>query len=124
MGIHIGKIIQKAIKLKGISVVEFAKKINYTRGNAYNIFNKQTIDTGLLVKINSIIGDNLFFNFITNEEMEAQVNKTDDMKKVKTALKQWDEFMQYVKAKEPEKKVVSSAMKGKSSKKPVKKIKR
>lgn len=90
MTIHIGQVIKKTLKTKDISVADFAHKINYTRGNAYKIFNKKTIDTGLLIKINEVLGENLFFKFISDEEIEIKVEE-----KVKTvlSLKAWKEFI-------------------------------
>jgi hypothetical protein len=74
---HIGKIIKEQVKRKGISVTEFAEKINYSRRNVYEIFDKETIDTGLLIKINKIIDQNLFLLYLTDSEVTAIKNKSD-----------------------------------------------
>lgn len=66
---HIGKIIYAAVKHKEIGVTEFASKIHTTRRNAYKIFNRETIDTGLLIKINRVLGQNLFIHFLGKEEI-------------------------------------------------------
>jgi predicted transcriptional regulator len=81
MSIHIGKIIKDIVKSRQMDVTEFAKKINYTRRNAYKIFNKPSIDTNLLVKINKVLGENLFLNYLTDQEMAESING-----KVKTSL--------------------------------------
>ncbi len=69
MSVHIGKIIKETLKTKNIDVAEFANKINYTRGNAYKIFNKKSIDTDLLYKISKVLDENLFFHYISNDEI-------------------------------------------------------
>jgi len=69
MSVHIGKLIKETLKKKNIDVVDFANKINYTRGNAYKIFNKKSIDTDLLFKISKVLDENLFFHYISNDEI-------------------------------------------------------
>lgn len=66
---HIGKIIKAAVKHQEIGVTEFAEKINTSRRNAYKIFAKPGIDTDMLIKINKVLGKNLFFNFLMKEEI-------------------------------------------------------
>ncbi len=75
MSIHIGEIIKNLVKSKGISVTEFADKINYSRRNVYEIFDKKTIDTGLLIKIGSVLGKNLFLLYVS--DMEIAEHKAD-----------------------------------------------
>lgn len=69
MSIHIGKIIQRLVKEKGFTVTDFAKKINYSRRNVYEIFEKNTIDTGLLIKIGKLLNDNLFLHYISEADI-------------------------------------------------------
>lgn len=87
MAIHIGKIIKNLIKSKQIDVTDFARKINYTRGNAYKIFNKQSLDTNLLQKISVVLGENLFFNYITDEEIANYKNNKVKASEVISAIK-------------------------------------
>ncbi len=86
MSIHIGKIIQSLVKDKGIGVTEFSKKINYSRRNVYEIFNKKTIDTGLLIKINKILDENLFINYLSDSEIKSFKNS-------KTTKEEFDELI-------------------------------
>jgi plasmid maintenance system antidote protein VapI len=46
---HIGKLIQKEFKKTHHTVIWLAKKVGYSRNNIYNIFEKETIDTGVLI---------------------------------------------------------------------------
>ena len=71
MTIHIGKIIQETVRLKGMDVTEFANKINYTRRNIYKIFSKSSIDTDLLKKISKVLGENLFLKYVSTEEIAS-----------------------------------------------------
>ena len=87
MAIHIGKVIKDTLKSKKMDVTEFAKKINYTRGNAYKIFNKASIDTDLLIKISKVLGANLFFNFLTDDEIAEYKNSKVKSTEVLHALK-------------------------------------
>jgi hypothetical protein len=84
MAIHIGKIIKKLVKKKGFGVPEFAKEINYSRRNVYEIFERETIDTGLLIKVSKVLGENLFLHYITEEE----ISSFKDSKSTKEDLKE------------------------------------
>lgn len=71
MKMHIGKVIRQAVKTSGMSVTEFAKKINYSRRNIYSIFEKESIDTSLLVKIGQVLDRDFFSQY--NSGPPAQV---------------------------------------------------
>lgn len=58
--IHIGNKIKAVLKEKGLTVSEFARRINTSRENVYGIFKRQTVDTGLLHKINDVLGHDFF----------------------------------------------------------------
>ncbi len=101
MSIHIGEIIKNLVKSKGISVTDFADKINYSRRNVYEIFDKKTIDTGLLIKIGNILGKNLFLLYVSDKEIaehKAEKKSTTDelvetveqLKKIITSLEKVD----------------------------------
>ncbi len=88
MAIHIGEIIKELVKKSGISVTEFSEKINYSRRNTYQIFDKETIDTGLLVKISKVLKQNLFFNYITGEEIGEYKSKKIKNEEILSALQE------------------------------------
>jgi transcriptional regulator with XRE-family HTH domain len=75
MAIHIGKIIKGLVKSKGMSVTKFADAISYSRRNVYEIFDRETIDTGLLQRISKVLEQNLFLHYITEAEIVAFKNK-------------------------------------------------
>jgi hypothetical protein len=60
MEIHIGQLIKKRLQETGVSKTEFARRINKTSQNVYDIFERKTIDTGLLYTISTILDFNFF----------------------------------------------------------------
>ena len=65
---HIGEQIKSVLEKKGLSVTEFAKRINKSRENCYSILSRKTIDTGLLVKISSVLEYDFFDQFSTKSQ--------------------------------------------------------
>lgn len=69
---HIGNRIKEEVSKKNISVTDFAKLINKSRPYTYSIFEKENIDTELLIHISSVL--NLspasFFEDITPSVMQ------------------------------------------------------
>lgn len=65
--IDIGNIIKQTLKSEGISVSQFAEQIHCTERNVYKIFNKPSIDTSLLARINIALGKNLFLYYMSPE---------------------------------------------------------
>jgi len=53
--IHIGSLVKKISKEKGISVKEFTKELSCTRGNIYDIFRRKKIEYTLLEKISNFL---------------------------------------------------------------------
>ncbi len=87
MAIHIGSIIKDALRTKNIDVTTFAKKMNFTRSNAYKVFNKESIDTEVLLRINKILGENLFFKYISDQEITEYNNSKVKSTEVLSAIK-------------------------------------
>lgn len=89
MKVHIGKLIQQKVKTKGITVVDFARKINYSRRNAYAIFKNESINTSLLSKIGKVLEYDFFNDYIkitpgsdrvSDQELEAYTKQSDKLK--------------------------------------------
>lgn len=79
--IHIGQQIKNVIERKGITITEFAKRINKSRENIYSIFTRKTIDTGLLSKISEVLEFDFFKSFsksLNNLEREIQSLKEEN----------------------------------------------
>ena len=83
--VHIGQKIKKIVNEQRIPVKEFASKINKSRTVVYNIFERKTIDTGLLDKIGIVLKHN-FFQYYINEE-EFSIAKDDGISYLKKTKK-------------------------------------
>lgn len=86
---HIGNKIKEEVSKKNISVTDFAKLINKSRPYTYSIFEKENIDTELLIHISSVL--NLspasFFEDITHSVMQM-VQKTFWLVEITTVIYQ------------------------------------
>lgn len=58
--IHLGEIIREKVKRSGMSITEFAEKINLSRPAVYQLFEKQSIDCELIRRISILLEENLF----------------------------------------------------------------
>ena len=61
---HIGQLIRDELKQQERTVTWLAKAINCDRTNIYNIFERESIDTNLLIRISKALNRN-FFEIIT-----------------------------------------------------------
>ncbi|MCF8202248.1 MAG: helix-turn-helix domain-containing protein [Crocinitomicaceae bacterium] len=61
--VHIGQEIKRVLDQSDISVTEFAKKINKSRGNVYSILTRSSIDTDLLSVISEVLNYDFFLLF-------------------------------------------------------------
>ena len=83
MEIHIGKLIKKRLLETGMSKSEFARRINKTSQNVYDIFERKTIDTGLLLTISAVLD----FNFFEPYSIQVKNNVSFSMKLKDSHLK-------------------------------------
>ena len=51
MQLHIGREIRRIAKQKQVKQIELAEMINTSKQNIYSIYQRKTIETGILVKI-------------------------------------------------------------------------
>ena len=58
--LHIGQRIKRQIEDSGMTTVWLAQQLGYHRTNLYKIYEKSTIDTGILLRISKITGYNFF----------------------------------------------------------------
>jgi len=73
---NIGAQIKAVLESKGMSVTEFAKRINKSRENCYSIFLRKTIDTGLLQNISKVLQHDFFMQYSTSyKQMEEETQK-------------------------------------------------
>ena len=74
--IFIGKIIQEELRRQERSVTWLSRKINCDRRNVYNIFSRQCIDTGLLLRISIALNVNFFevyYRFISVQSRNSAI---------------------------------------------------
>jgi hypothetical protein len=67
--VHIGNKIKKMVYESGIPIKEFAFNINKSRTVVYNIFQRETIDTGLLIRISQALDHNFFIYYVTSKNV-------------------------------------------------------
>jgi hypothetical protein len=84
----IGKIIECVVRQKRIPITEFAQKINTNRNNVYDIFQRDTIDTGLLQKISEILDHDFFQYFISIQTKTEIVSDKSNVYMVNSELMQ------------------------------------
>ncbi len=58
--IHLGNMIKRELKAQGRSVSWLARTINMERSSIYKIFDRNSLDVGLLIRI-SVVMDHDFF---------------------------------------------------------------
>lgn len=59
--IHVGQLIKDYVENHtDLKVVDFAKLLNYDRTNVYKIYGRPSIDTDLLLRINTVLSHDFF----------------------------------------------------------------
>ena len=72
--LHIGHLVKAVFDESGLTVAEFAKRIHCERTNVYKIFNRQTIDVALLVKISQALQHNFFVDVMNMSGLAADIS--------------------------------------------------
>nr|WP_272960531.1 XRE family transcriptional regulator [Barnesiella viscericola] len=67
---HIGNRIRDILTERGQSVVWLARQLSYSRTNIYKLFDKSTIDTGVLLRISIILHYDFFVEY--SNEIKAR----------------------------------------------------
>lgn len=94
--VHIGQKIKEVFESKGMTVVEFAKRINTSRENVYGIYKRKTLDVELLFKISEVLEYN-FFQYYINPVF-SPYPKIDELKsKLESAEKEIEYQKQIIK---------------------------
>jgi hypothetical protein len=89
--LHIGEEIKKVLSSSEMSVTEFAKKINKSRGNVYSIFLRNAIETDLLVIISDVLQYD-FFQLFSNSDKQLK-KKIEELEKQNYILSKLNEFL-------------------------------
>ena len=104
MKLLIGDIILNRLKEIGLSKTEFARRINCSPQNAFNILDRDSIDTKLLVEISKVLDYNFFSYFdtlIKTDQIDQskysaefkEVVKDDSNKDIISKLRQENEYL-------------------------------
>ena len=68
----IGQEIRRVVKLRGLKVDELAKALNVSKPNIFDIYKRETIDTGLLERLCKVLNHNFFQPFSEKYQTETQ----------------------------------------------------
>ncbi len=69
--IPLGMLIKEELEAQERTVAWFARKLSLDRSNVYRIFQKNSMDTGLLSRISLVLGKD-FFSLLSEEYRERQ----------------------------------------------------
>jgi transcriptional regulator with XRE-family HTH domain len=69
--VHLGKLIERKFNESGLTKKAFADKIGYSQRHLYTIFEKDSIDTALLVKIGNTLHHDFFESFLPSTKKIA-----------------------------------------------------
>ena len=70
--LHIGRMVKSVFDESGLSVAEFARRIHCERTNVYKIFNRQSIDIEMLVKISEALEHNFLADVMKHYGLSAK----------------------------------------------------
>lgn len=77
LNLHIGRLIKTVFERSGMTVSEFARRLNCERTNIYTIFKRRTIDVELLINISKILNYNFFEDIL--KETNLNIKTTHDI---------------------------------------------
>ncbi len=83
MALHIGSLIQKRLDEVGMSKAEFGRRISKTSQTIYDIFERKTIDSGLLLTIGTVL-DYDFFQHYSIEQKRSLTKGNESSGEYKT----------------------------------------
>lgn len=97
--VNIGQQIKAVVESRGITVTEFAKRINKSRENVYSIFGRKTIDTGLLDTISRVLEYDFFSHFsstyqLLNSRIQTLEEENQLLKEYNALLRKREEEME------------------------------
>jgi len=97
MQLHIGKEIRRIAKQKQIKQVELAEMITTSKQNIYSIYQRKTIDTGILVKICNALDHNFFTYYLSQLDFDAEKEAKEEMNTLKQSLHEKCKEIEYLK---------------------------
>ncbi len=85
----IGQEIKRVVKLRGLTVEELATALNVSKPNIFDIYRRETIDTGLLERLCKVLNHNFFQSF-------SERYQTDDHKEIVQLYKEQIDFLKHL----------------------------
>lgn len=98
MKLHIGKEIEKQIKLSGLSKSEFARRIAKSRQNVEDILKRQSIDSALLFQISSVLKFDFFIGYSDALGLTKSEDNTINLNKELDSLKKEISYLEEINA--------------------------
>lgn len=80
--LHIGQLIKSVFDASGLSVAEFARRINCGRPNVYSIFERNTIDVKQLVAVCKALNH----NFLNDIAIHCDINQDSTLQSISINL--------------------------------------
>lgn len=76
--LHVGHLIERHVNtVSGITISELARRLNCSRRNVYRIFDRQSIDSALLIRLCKILEHDFFHDISINLTLSDNVNQQD-----------------------------------------------
>jgi transcriptional regulator with XRE-family HTH domain len=85
----IGQEIKRVVKKRGLTVEELATALNVSKPNIFDIYRRETIDTGLLERLCKVLNHNFFQSF-------SERYQTDDHKEIVQLYKEQIDFLKHL----------------------------
>lgn len=90
---NIGSKIEEIVRVQGLSITDFARKINCVRKNVYDIFKRNSIDIGLLYRISKVLNHNFFQDLAEDTELAQPLPVDSDEDKLRNAVQDFLDFV-------------------------------
>lgn len=75
--IHIGELVKSVVKQRELKDVEFAKKVNKSRQNVYDLYQRDNVDVKFLLTISEVLNYDFFKHFARDQQFaETEVSVT------------------------------------------------
>jgi hypothetical protein len=89
--VHIGKKIEEIVRKKRVNVSELALKINKSRPVIYDIFERESIDTGLLIRLSEILDYDFLREYLNQNVLREE---PEEYKKTRTEVERLRQQLQ------------------------------
>jgi transcriptional regulator with XRE-family HTH domain len=87
-GIQIGQLIKEQVKRRRLKAAQFASLLNVSEPNIYKIYQRESIDTGLLQRICLVLDHNFFEHYYRQFSISSRESERDFFQKENELLRQ------------------------------------